>query len=70
MQLHEVGEVLQVAGATNANNRLKEGWKLIAVVPNMSKASGPGGSAATPGVFYVLGKPVALGDIDSVSNEA
>lgn len=50
MQLSDAIEVVQVAGATNANEKLAEGWKLLAVVPGAN-------SSGQPHVAYVLGKP-------------
>lgn len=49
MQLSDAVEVVQVAGATQANEKLAEGWKLLAVVPN-ENASGKAY------VAYVLGR--------------
>lgn len=49
MKLNEVVQVTQVIGDTNANARLKDGWKLLAVV----SASAPGGASSA---MYVLGK--------------
>lgn len=54
MQMHEVGEVVQVAGATSANAKLNEGWKLLAVT-----SAGNGQSDGKTFVWYVLGKPAA-----------
>lgn len=59
MQLSDAKEVVQVAGANNANEKLAEGWTLLAVVPganNEGKAN----------VAYVLGKaaPKAKGVLD------
>ncbi len=54
MQTSDVGEVVQVIGPTAANQKLTEGWDLLAVVPVHS----------TPGmaqVAYVLGKPREAG---------
>lgn len=44
-------EVVQVAGTSNANAKLAEGWKLFAVLPG--KVQGTGFVV----VMYVLGKP-------------
>ncbi len=49
MQLSEAAEVIEVAGAYNANQKLAEGWTLLAVVPGANNA----GKAH---VAYVLGK--------------
>lgn len=49
MQMSDAVEVVQVAGATNANKKLAEGWTLLAVVPSANNA----GAAH---VAYVLGK--------------
>lgn len=43
MQFYDVDEVTQVAGAANADLKLAEGWKLLAVV-------------GASHVFYVLGR--------------
>jgi hypothetical protein len=51
MQMSDTVEVVQVAGAQNANAKLGEGWKLLAVVPGTAPASG------ASIVVYVLGKP-------------
>ena len=50
MQMHQVGEVTQVIGALNANNKLAEGWTLLAVV------SGKVVGTENSSVVYVLGK--------------
>ena len=50
MQMSEVVEVTQVYGAGNANTKMAEGWKLLAVVPG--KAHG----VENTGVIFVLGK--------------
>lgn len=52
MKMSDAIEVVQVAGATNANEKLAEGWKLLAVVPSAN-------SSGQPHVAYVLGKPSA-----------
>ncbi|MNL02118.1 hypothetical protein D3C87_1226130 [compost metagenome] len=52
MQMHEVGEVTQVAGASNANTKLAEGWMLLAVT-----SAGNGQTDGRTFVWYVLGKP-------------
>ena len=50
MQMHEAAEVVQVIGAGNANAKLAEGWKLLAVVSaELSRAE-------TPSAMYVLGR--------------
>ena len=51
MQMSDAIEVVQVAGAINANAKLAEGWKLIAVLPGTVQSTGAGV------VMYVLGKP-------------
>ena len=53
MQMSEAVEVIQVAGAGNANIKLAEGWRLLAVVPGNVAATGHAI------VLYVLGKPAA-----------
>jgi len=50
MQMSDAVEVVQVAGASAANEKLAEGWKLLAVVPNAN-------SEGRSHVAYVLGKP-------------
>lgn len=55
MQMHEVGEVIQVANSGPANIKLAEGWKLLAVVPGAGAGSGSI-------VIYVLGKPAKAAD--------
>ena len=57
MQMHEVGEVVQVVGASSANTKLAEGWKLLAVTN-----AGNGQANGQTFVWYVLGKPVAKKD--------
>lgn len=49
MQMHEVAEVTQVAGAGNANKKIAEGWTLLAVVPNAN-------NVGVAHVAYVLGR--------------
>lgn len=49
MQLSDVKQVSQVVGTSNANEKLKEGWVLLAVVP---ATLNNGNSSA----MYVLGK--------------
>ncbi|MNN95502.1 hypothetical protein D3C81_2143190 [compost metagenome] len=49
MQMHEVDEVCQVAGANNANTKLAEGWTLLAV-------TSADNSESRSMVFYVLGR--------------
>lgn len=51
MQMHEAAEVVQVVGDTNANEKLADGWKLLAVLPGL-----PSGSSNSTSVIYVLGK--------------
>jgi roadblock/LC7 domain-containing protein len=57
MQMHETGEVIQVAGATSANAKINEGWKLLAVI-----SAGNGSDDGKTVVWYVLGKkkPTAI----------
>ncbi len=50
MQMSDAVEVVQVAGASAANDKLAEGWKLLAVVPSAN-------SSGHQHVAYVLGKP-------------
>ncbi|WP_434987468.1 hypothetical protein [Pseudomonas protegens] len=52
MQMSDVVEVVQVAGAANANKKLAEGWKLLAVT-----GAGNGQEEGHTFVWYVLGKP-------------
>ncbi|MNP76192.1 hypothetical protein D3C76_1733910 [compost metagenome] len=49
MRMQNVVEVVQVIGATNANKRLSEGWKLLAV----NAADGPDEKTM---IWYVLGR--------------
>lgn len=51
MQISDATEVLEVNSPSSANTKLKEGWKLLAVVPGMNTGN-TGGSY----VIYVLGK--------------
>lgn len=46
MVILDVSEVVEVQGEVAANEMLKEGWKLIAIVP--SESSRP---------WYILGRP-------------
>lgn len=48
MQLHEADEVIEVQTSHTANQKLAEGWTLLAVV-----ATGPGGDTRP---WYVLGR--------------
>ena len=50
MQMSNAVQVVQVAGALAANEKLAEGWKLLAVVPSAN-------SEGKAHVAYVLGKP-------------
>ncbi|MCE1004521.1 hypothetical protein [Pseudomonas sp. NMI1173_11] len=50
MQMSDAVEVVQVAGSTQANEKLAEGWKLLAVVPSEN-------ATGKAHVAYVLGKP-------------
>ncbi|MBA6068077.1 hypothetical protein [Pseudomonas mosselii] len=52
MQLHEAGEVVQVVGHGNANQRIKDGWVLLAVT-----SVSDGSEMNRQVVAYVLGKP-------------
>lgn len=52
MQMSEAGEVVQVAGETAANQKLAQGWSLLAVVPSAN-------STGVAHVAYVLGKAKA-----------
>jgi len=49
MQMSEAAEVVQVAGAGEANKKLAEGWTLLAVVSNAN-------NMGLAQVAYVLGK--------------
>ena len=51
MQMHEAAEVTQVVGDKHANEKLAEGWKLLAVIPGVGQ-----GSSLSTSVIYVLGK--------------
>lgn len=53
MQMHEANEVIQVVGATNANKRIEEGWKLLAT------HAAAAGEEDTTMIWYVLGKRAA-----------
>lgn len=55
MQISAASEVIQVDSAMTANAKLREGWKLLAVVPGVT-LSNSGGSY----VIYVLGKPTEM----------
>ncbi|WP_349987437.1 hypothetical protein ABMQ39_06630 [Pseudomonas alloputida] len=50
MQMSDAVELVQVAGSTQANEKLAEGWKLLAVVPSEN-------ATGKAHVAYVLGKP-------------
>jgi len=52
MHMSDAVQVVQVAGSNAANEKLADGWKLLAVVPHANDA----GKAH---VAYVLGKPRA-----------
>ncbi len=52
MQLSDAVEVVQVAGMRSANEKLAEGWKLLAVVPGAN-------AEGKAHVAYVLGKSAA-----------
>ncbi|MFL1480909.1 MULTISPECIES: hypothetical protein [Pseudomonas] len=39
MQIHEAAEVVQIVGDTDANEKLAQGWKLLAVVPGLAQGS-------------------------------
>jgi hypothetical protein len=45
MQLHEAAQVIEVQGQASANELLREGWMLLAVVPSVQ---------GTP--WYIFGK--------------
>lgn len=45
MQLHEATEVIEVMGQSSANEMLKEGWTLLAIIPS---------AQSTP--WYILGR--------------
>lgn len=45
MQLHEATEIIEVLGHASANELLRDGWVLLAVVPS---------AQSTP--WYILGK--------------
>lgn len=49
MQMSDAVEVVQVAGAAQANKKLTEGWTLLAVVPSAN-------NSGLAHVAYVLGK--------------
>jgi hypothetical protein len=51
MQMHEAAKVVQVVGDENANEKLADGWRLLAVLPGP-----PLGSSSSTSVVYVLGK--------------
>ncbi|EKT4452260.1 MULTISPECIES: hypothetical protein [Pseudomonas] len=57
MEAHDVGEVVQVIGPEAANQKLSEGWSLLAVVPTQTGV----GQAQ---VAYVLGKPRKSRSVD------
>lgn len=50
MQMSEAAEVVQVTGETSANQKLAEGWTLLAMVPSTNKSG-------LADVAYVLGRP-------------
>lgn len=52
MQISDAVEVIEVFSEDEANERLAEGWRLLAVVPGA-----PRGSSNRASVVYVLGKP-------------
>ncbi len=52
MHMHEAAEVVQVAGAGNANKKLAEGWTLLAITSGSN-----GAERDQQVVWYVLGKP-------------
>lgn len=57
MQMHEVGEVVEVKGDEQANALLNEGWALIAVVSGNNPRN-----YESSMVTYVLGRPRAVPD--------
>jgi hypothetical protein len=50
MELYETKKVVHVIGDVDANEKLAEGWKLLAVMP--AEKGGIGGTS----VIYVFGK--------------
>lgn len=52
MQGTDVGQVVEVNGATAANEKLAQGWNLLTASPGA-----PRGSSELPSLIYVLGKP-------------
>ena len=55
MRISEAAQVLEVFSEDEANERLAEGWRLLAVLPGT-----PRGSSNRASVVYVLGKPAQL----------
>lgn len=58
MQMSDAVEVVQVAGASQANKKLAEGWTLLAVVPSAN-------NSGLAHVAYVLGKTKPRGSARS-----
>ncbi|CAI8998994.1 hypothetical protein EMIT0196MI5_90153 [Pseudomonas sp. IT-196MI5] len=63
MQMSEAAEVVQVAGAGEANKKLKAGWTLLAVVPSAN-------NSGLAHVAYVLGKSEQGPEKESVPTPA
>ena len=59
MQISEAVEVVQVVGAGNANKKLAEGWKLLAVVPSAD-------NIGLAHVAYVLGRAEPMPEKENV----
>ncbi|WP_166224776.1 hypothetical protein [Pseudomonas atagonensis] len=57
--MSEAVEVVQVAGTSNANKILSDGWTLLAFVPSAN-------NAGQPHVAYVLGKGEAAPEKENV----
>lgn len=53
MQISDAVEVIEVHGHVAANEKLTEGWTLLAVIPATNPSHGAGYGV------YVLGKPAA-----------
>jgi hypothetical protein len=60
MHMSEAAEVVQVAGAGNANKKLSEGWTLLAVTSGSN-----GAERDQQVVWYVLGKKAPAGSVRS-----
>lgn len=59
MQLSEVGSLLEARGSKEANEKLADGWELLAVVPGIVPD-------ATSHVIYVLGRKKGDAAVDAV----